>query len=469
MNSETTMTKKILLTLIALTTGITGCDSSIDNTMDKSHGMSEERLKQIKPYLKKYIDEEKLPGMVTAVARRGKIVHFESFGYSNYEKRTPLEKDALFRIYSMTKPVTGVALMIMLEEGKLRLEDPVSNYIPEFEDIRVLSSSKEKSNLLQSARRPVTIRDLATHTSGIAYTFSANNEIRKIYNRHGLSPYYFVDNLNSYSKGESLLTAGSKGFDDICSFSEKLASQAPLMHQPGDRYTYGMGIDVLGCVIARVSGLSFAEFLKRRIFDPLNMNDTFFQVPKEKAHRFTNLYANPQGLKSYFPEFDAESLQESPHLVLVDDASTSPFLSATTVFDGGSGLVSSALDYLTFIQMLENDGVGNGVRILGRKSIELMSNNHLSIETRNNSEYTGTGSSFPAGIGIGLTVGVTLDPALAGRYGTQGQYFWGGAAATDFWIDPEEDLVAVLMTQVLGSPWPATQDFEALVYAAIND
>ncbi len=145
------MTKKILLTLIALTTGITGCDSSIDNTMDKSHGMSEERLKQIKPYLKKYIDEEKLPGMVTAVARRGKIVHFESFGYSNYEKRKPLEKDALFRIYSMTKPVTGVALMIMLEEGKLRLEDPVSNYIPEFEDIRVLSSSKEKSNLLQSA------------------------------------------------------------------------------------------------------------------------------------------------------------------------------------------------------------------------------------------------------------------------------------------------------------------------------
>ena len=463
------MTKQILLTLLALIWGISGCDSSLDDTIENSHGMSAERLQKIKPGLKKYIDEEKLPGMVTAVARRGKIVHFESFGYSDYKKQKPLEKDALFRIYSMTKPVTGVALMILLEEGKLRLEDPVSKYIPEFEDIRVINNIKKKSKALQPARRPVTIRDLATHTSGIAYTFSANNELRKIYNRHGLAPYYFVDNLNSYGKGESLLPAGSKGFDDICSFSEKLASQAPLMHQPGDRYTYGMGIDVLGCVIARISNLTFDKFLKTRIFDPLNMNDTFFQVPKEKAHRLTNLYANPQGLKRFFPEFDTGPLQESLHLMLIDDAATSPFLSPTTVFDGGSGLVSSALDYLTFIQMLENDGVGNGARILGRKSIELMSHNHLSIETRNNSEYTGAGSIFPAGIGIGLTVGVTLDPALAGRYGSRGKYFWGGAAATDFWVDPEEDLVAVIMTQVLGSPWTATEDFEALVYAAIND
>ncbi len=463
------MTKQILLTFIALALGISGCHQSIKNTAKESHGMSVERLQRIRPHLNGYVEEQKLPGIVVAVARRGEVVLFESFGYASIDNQIALEKDSLFRIYSMTKPVTGVALMILLEEGKLRLDDPVSRYIPEFNGVKVMSNASSESYSLVAPNRAVTVRDLATHTSGIAYTFSAKDSLREIYQNQNLSPYYFVDNLNSYNEGSAILSQGNKGFSDICSFSADLASKAPLMHQPGDQYTYGMGIDVLGCVIEKVSGSHFDQFLKQRIFEPLGMNDTFFQVPKEKAHRLTNLYANPAGLKRYFPEFDASDLQVSPHLILVDDASTSPFLSKATVFDGGSGLVSTASDYLTFIQMLENDGRWNSKRILSRKSVELMSNNHLSIETRRKSVYTSNGESFPEGIGIGITVGVTLDPALAGKYGTSGQYFWGGAAATDFWIDPEEDLVAVLMTQVLGSPWPASLDFESLVYAAIDD
>ena len=429
-------------------------------------GMSPERLEKIGPSLSKYITEGRLPGLITAVARKGKIVHFETQGYADVENKIPLQEDSLFRIYSMSKPITGVALMILIEEGKIRLNDPVAIYIPEFARTKVMKAEEDGSFSLVKLNKPITIRDLATHTSGIAYSFTANKQLREIYEEKKLTPYFFIDNMTTLINEEGSFATSTKAFPNVCSFSAALASEAPLMHQPGAQYTYSMGMDILGCVIERASGKTFDVFLKERIFEPLGMKDTFFEVPKDKADRFTSLYASPMGVRRLSPELSDSLAKENKLMVLVDRMDASPYLAKATVFDGGSGLVSSTRDYLTFTQMLVNGGALGKTRILSRKSVELMASNHLSSSVINDSEMS---RYISGGTGFGITVGVTTDPGLAGEYGSKGKFYWGGAAATIFWIDPEEELVAVAMTQLLGSPWPLRTDFEALVYAAIDD
>jgi len=429
-------------------------------------GMSPERLEKIGPSLSKYVSEGRLPGLITAVARKGKVVHFEVQGYADVENRIPLQEDSLFRIYSMSKPITGVALMILIEEGKVRLNDPVALYIPEFAFTKVMKVKDDGSVSLEKLNKPITIRDLATHTSGIAYSFTANKQLREIYEENRLAPYFFIDNMTSVTDlEEGSFVTSTKAFPDVCSFSSALASKAPLMHQPAEKLTYGMSVDVLGCVIERASGQSFDVFLKQRIFDPLGMSDTSFDVPNDKADRFSNLYAFPMGVRRLSPEWSESLAKERKLMALVDPMTTSPYLNKATFFDGGSGLVSSTRDYLTFTQMLVNGGSLGKVRILSRKSVELMSSSHLSerVLKTDMSRYKSGGK------GHGLTVGVTTDPGLAGEYGSEGKYYLGGAAGTVFWIDPKEELVAVAMTQLLGSPWPLRTDFEALVYAAIDD
>ena len=430
-------------------------------------GMSEERLNKIGPSLSKYVTQGRLPGLITAVARKGKIVHFETQGFADVENKIPLKEDSLFRIYSMSKPITGVALMILIEEGKVRLNDPVSIYIPEFSSTKVMKVNEAGSISTERLNKPITIRDLATHTSGIAYSFTANKQLREIYEENKLTPYFFIDNMNTVSDLDSgSFATSTKAFPDVCSFSSALASKAPLMHQPGAKYTYSMGMDVLGCVIERASGKTFDVFLKERVFDPLGMTDTSFEVPKDKAERFTNLYASPMGVRRLSPELSESLGKQRKLMALIDPMGTSPYLNKATLFDGGSGLVSSTRDYLAFTQMLVNGGVLGKTRILSRKSVELMSSNHLSERVITNSDMS---RYISGGTGFGLTVGVTTDPGLAGEFGSEGKYYWGGAAATIFWIDPKEELVAVAMTQLLGSPWPLRTDFEALVYAAIDD
>jgi CubicO group peptidase (beta-lactamase class C family) len=377
-----------------------------------------------------------------------------------------LKKDSLFRIYSMSKPITGVALMILLEEGKLRLNDPVSLYIPEFADTKVLMMNEDGTSELVDQTKVMTIRDLATHTSGIAYDFTANKELAKIYRQNKLSPYFSINNPTK----ETLVTgmiSSDKPFKDICSFAEALASKAPLMHQPSERYTYSMGMDVLGCIIERVSGVRFDEFLDTKIFKPLNMQDTFFSVPESKRDRFTTLYAEVKDLKTFMPDL-GESIPEDLTMLRVDGKQNSAYFKEATVFDGGSGLVSSTEDYLKFAQMLLNGGKLGEQRILSRKSVELMSGNHLP-DTFSSDAYLETAGGYRRGAGIGLTVGLLTDPAKAGQYGSKGMFFWGGAASTIFWIDPEEELVAVLMTQVLGSSELLRETYSALVYQAIDD
>lgn len=430
-------------------------------------GMSYERLQKIAPSLNDlYLKNGKFPGFVSAVARKGKVVHYETIGFADMETGESLKKDSLFRIYSMSKPITGVALMILLEEGKLRLNDPVSLYIPEFADTKVLMMNEDGTSELVDQTKVMTIRDLATHTSGIAYDFTANKELAKIYRQNKLSPYFSINNPTK----ETLVTgmiSSEKPFKDICSFAEALASKAPLMHQPSERYTYSMGMDVLGCIIERVSGVRFDEFLDTRIFKPLNMQDTFFSVPESKRDRFTTLYAEVKDLKTFMPDL-GESIPEDLTMLRVDGKQNSAYFKEATVFDGGSGLVSSTEDYLKFAQMLLNGGKLGEQRILSRKSVELMSGNHLP-DTFSSDAYLETAGGYRRGAGIGLTVGLLTDPAKAGQYGSKGMFFWGGAASTIFWIDPEEELVAVLMTQVLGSSELLRETYSALVYQAIDD
>jgi CubicO group peptidase (beta-lactamase class C family) len=424
-------------------------------------GMSQERLDRIAPALSKYVTTGRIPGLITAVARKGKVVHFETQGFADVENSIPLKKDSLFRIYSMSKPITGVALMILIEEGKVRLSDPVSLYIPEFAATQVLVVNEDDSTSLEKIKRPITIRDLATHTSGIAYSFTANEPLQKIYEENKLSPYFFIDNIETSAKDGAMVVSSQKAFADICSFSSALASKAPLMHQPGEKYTYSMGMDVLGCVIERASQQTFDVFLEERIFTPLGMSDTFFNLPKNKADRFTNLYVFPGGIGRLIPGM-ANNLPKDKLMLLLDGRTTSPYLDPATVFDGGSGLVSSTEDYLKFAQMLLNGGKLGDARIISRKSVELFSRNHLG------KEITG-GEGFPEGMGFGITVGVTIDSGLRGQHGSDGSYYWGGAASTIFWVDPKEELVAVAMTQLMGSPWPLRTEFTTLVYQAIDD
>jgi CubicO group peptidase (beta-lactamase class C family) len=428
-------------------------------------GMSQERLERIAPALSKYVASGQLPGLITAVARKGEMVHFEVQGFSDVKNSLPLKRDSLFRIYSMSKPITGVALMILIEEGKIRLSDPVALYIPEFAGMKVLVVNSDGTTSLESQSRRMTIRDLATHTSGVAYNFTANKELAAIYNENKMSPYFSIDDPDSLGElllqGEGMDTDNLKEFDDICDFSQSLATKTPLMHQPGSQYTYGMSMDVLGCVIERVSGKTFDVFLKERIFDPLEMRDTFFSVPNDKANRLTDLYAFAPALGYLIPSIAGKLKTQNP-IILIDKKETSPYLAQATVFDGGSGLVSSTQDYLRFSQMLLNGGKFGDERILSRKSVELLSSNHLSEEVR-------AKINFPGMQGFGITVGVDLDKGLSGTHGSAGTFYWGGAASTIFWVDPKEDLIAVLMTQVLASPLPLREEFGSLVYQAIDD
>jgi CubicO group peptidase (beta-lactamase class C family) len=326
--------------------------------------------------------------------------------------------------------------------------------------------NEDGTSELVDQTKVMTIRDLATHTSGIAYDFTANKELAKIYRQNKLSPYFSINNPTK----ETLVTgmiSSEKPFKDICSFAEALASKAPLMHQPSERYTYSMGMDVLGCIIERVSGVRFDEFLDTKIFKPLNMQDTFFSVPESKRDRFTTLYAEVKDLKTFMPDL-GESIPEDLTMLRVDGKQNSAYFKEATVFDGGSGLVSSTEDYLKFAQMLLNGGKLGEQRILSRKSVELMSGNHLP-DTFSSDAYLETAGGYRRGAGIGLTVGLLTDPAKAGQYGSKGMFFWGGAASTIFWIDPEEELVAVLMTQVLGSSELLRETYSALVYQAIDD
>ena len=396
----------------------------IRETSGSRAGMSDERLTRITEMTQRYVDEEKLAGVVTLVARDGKIVHFEAVGQRGAEDDRPLTKDALFRIFSMTKPITAVAAMMLYEEGKFQLSDPVSKFVPEMAELSVLTDGE-----LTPAENPMTMLHLLTHTGGLSYGFNPADPIDKQYNE------------------AQIWTA-----EDLDEFAERIA-KLPLVFEPGERWHYSVAVDITGLVVQRLSGMPFDAFLRERIFEPLGMDDTFFNVPEDKLHRLLpNHRWNGE-------EEELVQLSEESFVRYTDQ----------TLFSGGGGLVSSTMDYLRFSEMVRRGGELDGVRLLSPKTVEFMTANHLPSTV----EGGGTGESpfgrDARGFGFGLGWGVVTDPVASRVLGSVGEYNWGGAAGTVFWIDPVEDMVVIGMIQLMGSPWPLRAELKVLANQAIVD
>ena len=393
----------------------------------ESAGMSADRLTRIDALTRRYVDEGKLAGVVTLVARHGKVVYFDATGTADLETGAPMTRDTLFRIYSMSKPITAVAAMILYEEGAFQLSDPIGKFLPELAELDVHLDDGGRS-----PARPITMQQLLTHTAGFSYGFDPNDPVDTRYGE--------VNPL------------GARNLDD---FVARMA-ELPLKFQPGTRWHYSVAVDVTGAVIERISGQSFDAFLRDRIFEPLGMTDTFFAVPDDKRDRFgTNHRWNRE--------------TESLEVLAVPDY---PSYLDTTFFSGGGGLVSTARDYAIFLEMLRQGGRLGDTRILGPKTIELMTINHLPalVSAAGAGEPPGlAGVGGRGGSGFGLGVAVVTDVPAMRVIGSVGEYSWGGAAGTIFWVDPVEDLLVVSMIQLMGSPWPLRNELKALTYQALTE
>jgi CubicO group peptidase (beta-lactamase class C family) len=397
--------------------------------------MSKAALDRLDHHLKsRYIDAGRFPGTQLLVYRRGKIVHSTVQGFADLERKTPLRDDTIFRIYSMTKPITSVAFMMLLEEGRVALDEPVHKYIPEWKNLGVFVAGTGPAFLTRPPSRPMLIVDLLRHTSGLTYGFQQRSNVDAAYREKKIGEIVKAGTL------ETMIADLAK---------------MPLEFSPGEAWNYSVSTDVIGYLIGKISGKPFEQFLQERILDPLGMNDTGFFVPADKAHRLAACY----------------SAEPRDSLMLQDDPATSPFLSPPQFISGGGGLCSTAADYLTFCRALINGGELGGVRLVSPKTLRLMTSNHLP-GGRDLPEMSRSAFSEAAynGIGFGLGFAVTMDPAKTLIPGSAGEYAWGGAATTSFWIDPAEELIAVFMTQVLpSSTYPVRRELRTMVYAAITD
>jgi CubicO group peptidase (beta-lactamase class C family) len=408
--------------------------------------MSKSALDRLDAHLKhRYIDAGRFPGTQLLLYRRGQIVHSSVQGFADLERKAPVKDDTIFRIYSMTKPITSVAFMMLFEEGRVALDEPVHKYIPEWKNLGVFQAGTHPTFLTRPLSRPMLIIDLLRHTSGLTYGFQQRTNVDAAYRKNKI--------------GE-VVKSGT-----LQSMIEELAN-IPLEFSPGEAWNYSIATDVVGYLIGQISGQPFEQFLKERIFKPLGMNDTDFYVPADKAHRFAACYsADPQGPMRFQPA------ERTGTLTLQDDPTTSAFLSAPSFISGGGGLCSTAADYLTFCRALINGGELAGVRLLGPKTLALMTSNHLP-GGRDLPEMSRSLFSEAAynGIGFGLGFSVTMNPARTLIPGSAGEYAWGGAASTAFWIDPAEELIAIFMTQVMpSSAYPIRRELRTMVYSAITD
>ena len=384
-------------------------------------GFSSERLARIDSFLTSYIKESKMPNAVTFIARHGKIVHHKAFGYRNLENKIQLRNDDIFRIASQTKAITSVALMTLFENNKFLLDDPISQYIPEFKNPQVVVAINDRDSTASTkpASREITIRDLLRHTSGIPY----GNIL--------------------YAK-QKIPAINSLGNESIGTVVKRIA-KLPLDHNPGEKFTYGLNTDVLGYLIEVISGMPLDKFLKTKIFDPLGMKDTYFYLPKNKVERLVTLYSK-------------DSLTGPLYYSKAVDNQTYPYAGAQQYFSGGAGLVGPIQDYAKFCQMLLNGGSFNGKKILGRKTIDLMTCNQIGEK-----EVWDTKNKFGLGFEIVTQEGVAKLP------GSVGSFKWGGAYSTDYTIDPKEDLILLIYTNALPFANPdINKSFRVMVYQALE-
>ena len=412
---------------------------------------------KITKHFNTYVDNGSLPNISILIKKDSKEIYRHHHGFADIESEISISDKTVYRIYSMTKPVTGVAIMQLVENGQLRLNDKVSKYIPAFKNTKVINL--EFQDYVVKPKREITIRDLLTHTSGLTYSWAGEGPVNQIYRKYNIRPYYF-----------GALDAELNKFPgNTCQFAAAAAS-APLLHNPGEKWSYGINMDVLGCVVEVITKMTFAEYLQKNIFDPLDLKSIGFSVNPRDKDSFTTLYTS--GAFSRDGEVVAPSglnqaeLMYSAELRPIDKYDNSPYLkNSSKLFDGGSGLVSNIDDYSKFAEMLLNGGIFNGVRIISEASVDLMSRNHLS------DEILSDGSAFGlSGIGFGLTVGNVMDPGVAGTYSADGEFFWGGAASTIFWVDRKNNVTATMMTQYMPSDkYPLREELKTLLYSSLSN
>ena len=404
----------------------------------ESVGMNSARLERIGPAMRSYVDRGVYAGVSTIVARRGVVVHSEQYGVADRDTSKPLKADAIFRLYSMTKPIVCTAMMMLYEEGKFRLIDPVARYIPSLGGLKVL----EPGGALVDAQRPMNVRDVMAHTSGLSYGFLQDSPVSDMY---------------ADAKLMNPRVPLAEAIDDLARY--------PLAFQPGSRWHYSIGIDVAARLIEVISGQSLADFLRERLFAPLGMTDTGFSVPAEKRDRVAAMYGRPDLVGPGVKMLKNLALWMQGFNEPIDVSQSYPVDAPETFQRGGHGLFGTAPDYLRFAQMLCNGSQLDGVRYLGRKTLALMHSNHLPAALLP-LELAG----LPiAGYGFGLGSRVALDAAQTGTSTSVGEFGWAGAAKTYFWVDPVEQIVGIFMTQSMTSFDLPENDLRAVAYAAISD
>jgi len=398
-------------------------------------GFDATRLARIDAHFARYVNDGRLPGWLLAVTRGGKVVHVARYGKRDVENDLPIEDDTVFRIYSMSKPVTSVAAMMLYEEGSFELKDPVSRFIPSFADVRVLTGGTAEAPETVPATEPVRMWHLLTHTAGLTYGFHRSHVTDEIYRNAGFD----------------FATPRNADLEAVCDTWAGL----PLVHEPGARWNYSHATDVVGRVVEVLSGQTLDRFLAERIFEPLGMVDTSFWADGDKADRLAALYVPTPGT--------LQALRYDP----IGDAALKP----PAFFGGGGGLVSTAPDFLRFVEMLRGGGQRDGVRLLSRRTVDYMTTNHLpggvDLEQFGQSGFAETAFD---GTGFGLGFGVVVDPAASKTLSSVGDFAWGGAASTGFWVDPVEDITAVFFTQLLpSSTYNIRPQFKQLVKQALLD
>jgi CubicO group peptidase (beta-lactamase class C family) len=395
-------------------------------------GLSSERLARIDDWMKRYVDAGKLPGMMTVIARRGQTVDWRMHGSMALEAGKPVTAEAIYRIYSMTKPITSVAIMMLYERALFQLDDPISRWLPAFAEPRVFVGGDAQNPKTEPARGPITFRHLLTHTSGLTYGFLMATPVDAIYRA---------------SKVEF-----NPGRGSLAEMVDRLATM-PLLCHPGTEWNYSNATDVLGRLVEVISGESLTDFFERRILGPLGMTDTAFHVPADRAGRLAAMYQPKAG----------------GGLELIDAPGKSHYLKPPETPSGGGGLVGTAADYMRLCMMLRNKGELDGVRLLGRKTVEYMTMNHLPGDMAAMGQPRFSEASYE-GIGFGLGFSVVVDPAKSQVVSSPGEYAWGGAASTAFWIDPVEDMIVLLLTQLRpSSTFPIRRELRVLTYHAIVD
>ncbi len=392
-------------------------------------GLSAQRLHKIDGWMDRLIDDGRLAGLSVLVSRRGRLAYERHAGLADIARGLPMAADSILRIYSMTKPLTSVAIMMLYEDGLFQLDDPISNALPYFKHMHVYAGEGREP---VPAEREITYRDLLTHTSGLTYGFMNATPVDAMYRDQGVD-----------------FQTSTKTLGEVVEHAATL----PLLAQPGAAWNYSIATDVLGHLVAVHSGQSFERFLRDRVIAPLGMTDTAFHVPPDKVARFAANYARG----------------EDGRATLLDDPATSLFAAPRAIASGGGGLVGTGRDYLRFCRMMLNRGTLDGERLLGRKTIELMTANHLGGDMASMGQARFSESNY-TGIGFGLGFSVMLDPAQAQILGSPGEYAWGGAASTGFWIDPVEDMAVIMMTQLTpSSTYPIRRELRVLTYQAIVD